>query len=318
VGRPPAVLLALLLAALGGCGFGGESGRPRVASVCDQVATPGRSGKVMRMLKRLDPGQTGCLRKGTYRGPIKVTVHGTHARRIKLRSYPGETARLLGRLWLTRKSSYLVIRGLHLDGRNREHLPSPTVNGRHLDFVDNDVTNEHTGICFDLGHPRYGTTHDVTIRDNRVHGCGRLPPTNHDHGIYVGEARDTRIVGNRIYDNADVGVHMYPDAQRTYVARNVIDSNGEGVLFGGTAEVAPRDNLVEYNVITNSRTRYNVESHFEPSGPIGENNVVRKNCIEGGARDDGSGGIAGQFGFEATDNVTVPGPACLALVRGRA
>ena len=82
--------------------------------------------------------------------------------------------------------------------------------------------------------------------------------------------------------------------------------------------MAPRDNLVEYNVITNSRTRYNVESHFEPGGPIGENNIVRKNCIEGGARDDGSGGIAGQFGFEATDNVTVPGPACLARVRGRA
>ena len=120
----------------------------------------------------------------------------------------------------------------------------------------------------------------------------------------MGVARDTRIVGNRIYDNADVGVHMYPDAQRTYVARNVIDSNGEGVLFGGTVEVAPRDNLVEHNLITNSRTRYNVESHFEPGGPIGENNVVRKNCIEGGVRDDGSGGIAAQIGFDAIDNVT--------------
>jgi hypothetical protein len=98
------------------------------------------------------------------------------------------------------------------------------------------------------------------------------------------------------------------------VARNVIDSNGEGVLFGGTFELAPRDNLVEHNVIINSRARDNVESHFERGGPIGENNIVRNNCIEGGVRDDGSGGIAPQIGFEATDNVTKRGRACRAVL----
>jgi parallel beta-helix repeat protein len=317
VGRPHAALLALLLAALAGCSGDHRESQPPRAAVCDQVATPG-DGAVERLMSELDLGQTGCLRGGDYRGSIELTTRGTATEPITLRSYPGETARLMGRLWLNRESAYLVIRGLALDGRNAEGLPSPTVNGQHIEFVDNDVTNEHTGICFDLGHPFYGTARNVTIRDNRIHDCGRLPPTNHDHGIYVGVARDTRIVGNHIYDNADLGVHMYPDAQRTYVAGNLIESNGEGVLFGGTAEAAPRDNLVEHNVITNSRTRYNVESHFEPGGPIGENNVVRENCIEGGARDDGSGGIAPQIGFDALDNVTKPGRACRALLRGRA
>lgn len=323
--RPSPALLALAVAlALAAAGFalvssgghGDEPQRPPAAAVCDQVATPADGAAVERLMGRLDPGQTACLRGGDYRGSIELTTRGTATEPITLRSYPGETARLIGRLWLNRESAYLVIRGLALDGRNPEGLPSPTVNGQHIEFRDNDVVNEHTGICFDLGHPFYGAARDVTIRDNRIHDCGRLPPTNHDHGIYVGVARDTRIVGNHIYDNADVGVHMYPDAQRTYVARNVIDSNGEGVLFGGTVEVAPRDNLVEHNLITNSRTRYNVESHFEPGGPIGANNVVRKNCIEGGVRDDGSGGIAAQIGFDAIDNVTRPGRACRALVRG--
>jgi parallel beta-helix repeat protein len=320
VRRPYAAVLALVAAALGGCGGGDdESQRPRVASVCDQVVTPGSAAAVERLMTRLDPGQTGCLRGGDYRGSIELTTRGTSTDPITLRSYPGETARLLGRLWLNRESAYLVIRGLALDGRNSEGLPSPTVNGQHIDFVGNDVVNEHTAICFDLGHPFYGTARNVTIRDNRIHDCGRLPPTNHDHGIYVGVARDTRIVGNHIYDNADVGIHMYPDAQRTYVARNLIESNGEGVLFGGTAEVAPRDNLVEHNVIRDSRTRYNVESHFEPGGPIGEDNVVRENCIEGGVRDEhGSGGMAPQFGFQATGNVTKAGRACRALLDGRA
>jgi parallel beta-helix repeat protein len=320
VRRPYAAVLALVAAALGGCGGGDdESQRPRVASVCDQVVTPGSAAAVERLMTRLDPGQTGCLRGGDYRGSIELTTRGTSTDPITLRSYPGETARLLGRLWLNRESAYLVIRGLALDGRNPQGLPSPTVNGQHIEFADNEVTNEHTAICFDLGHPLYGTARNVTIRHNRIHDCGRLPPTNHDHGIYVGVARDTRIVGNHIYDNADVGVHMYPDAQGTYVAGNVIDSNGEGVLFGGTAQVAPRDNLVEHNVIRDSRTRYNVESHFEPGGPIGEDNVVRENCIEGGVRDEhGSGGMAPQFGFQATGNVTKAGRACRALLDGRA
>jgi parallel beta-helix repeat protein len=317
VGRPFAALLALLLVAVAGCGDGGDQPHSRPAVVCNEVATPA-DGAVERLMARLDPGQTGCLRGGDYRGSIELTTRGTSADPITLRPYPGERARLIGRLWLNRESAYLVIRGLTLDGRNPGGLPSPTVNGQHLEFVGNDVLNEHTGICFDLGHPFYGIARHVTIRDNRIHDCGRLPPTNHDHGIYVGEARDTRIVGNHIYDNADLGVHMFPDAQRTYVAGNVIESNGEGVLFGGTADVAPRDNVVEHNLITDSRTRYNVESHFEPGGPIGQNNVVRDNCIVGGARDDGSGGIAPQVGFEASGNVTRAGRACRALLRGRA
>jgi parallel beta-helix repeat protein len=317
VGRSLAALLALLATALTACGGNGdEQAQRRSAGVCSQVARAGDGAAVQRMMSRLDPGQTGCLRGGDYRGSLELTARGTATEPITLRSYPGETARLIGGLWLKRESAYLVIRGLALDGRNAAGQPSPTVNGEHIEFVDNDVTNQHTGICFDLGHPVYGTARDITIRDNRIHDCGRLPPTNHDHGIYVGLARDTRIVDNHIYDNADVGVHMYPDAQGTYVAGNVIESNGEGVLFGGSAESAPRDNLVEHNLITDSRARYNVESHFEPGGPVGENNVVRRNCIEGGVRDDdGSGGIAPQFGFEATGNVTEPGRACRALLR---
>jgi hypothetical protein len=327
VARPSAALLALVVgiavagaaAALvltAGGGNGTQQEHVRPASACAQVASPGSGKRVERLVRSLRPGQTGCLRGGDYRGSIELTTRGTATEPITLRSYPGETARLIGRLWLSRDSAYLVIRGLALDGRNSARLPSPTVNGQNILFVGNDVTNDHTGICFVLGHELYGTARHVTIRDNRIHDCGRLPPTNHDHGIYVSVARDTRIIGNRIYANADYGVHMYPDAQRTYVARNIIDSNGEGVLFGGTMDLAPRDNLVEHNLILNSRARDNVESHFDRGGPIGENNIVRNNCIEGGVRDDGSGGIAPQIGFEATDNVTKRGRACRAVLVG--
>jgi nitrous oxidase accessory protein NosD len=314
-------LLAVILAAAAAAGTGvvlgagnDGSGASRHAA-CDRVASTRGSNSgtgtrarpfrsVRQLVRSLHPGQTGCLRAGNYVGTLEIGRRGTAGRPITLRSYPGEAARLLGRLWLDRQSAHLVIKGLYLDGRNRTGLPSPTVNGRNILFAGNDVTNQHTGICFVLGHEVYGVARNVTIKGNRIHDCGRLPATNHDHGVYVSVARETQVRDNWIYSNADLGVHLYPDARRTYVEGNVIDSNGEGVLFGGLGDLAPRDNLVEGNVISNSTLRFNVESHFDRGGAIGSNNIVRRNCIGGGIRDEGLGGIIEpEFGFEGIDNL---------------
>ena len=160
---------------------------------------------------------------------------------------------------------------LYLDGRNRARLPSPTVNGNHMVFRDNDITTRNTTICFVLGSDEYGRAVRTVIERNRIHNCGELPPTNHHHGIYVEASDGARITDNWIYDNADRGVQLFPDAQRTYVARNVIDGNGEGIVFSRRSA----HNVVEHNVIANSIVRYNVED-FELSG---SGNVVRRNCL---------------------------------------
>ena len=101
----------------------------------------------------------------------------------------------------------------------------------------------------------------TVIERNRIHNCGQLPPTNHHHGIYVEASNGARITDNWIYDNADRGVQLFPDAQKSYVARNVIDGNGEGVVFSRKSA----GNIVEHNVISNPVVRYNVED-FELSG----------------------------------------------------
>ncbi len=318
--RPPAAAVALLTATaitLGACAgdsSGDDDGAQAARSgPCDRVAAPRGSDSNPGTLKRpfrttqrlvdsLRPGQTGCLRSGTYFGPTMIRRAGEPGRPITLQPRPGESARVVGRVVVTRRASRVVVRRLYLDGRNRGDVPSPTVNGRRILFVDNDVTNQHTTICFALGHERYGTAQRVTLQRNRIHDCGALPPTNLHQGVYVAVARDTRVVGNWIYNNADQGVQLYPDARRTYVAGNVIDSNGEGLIFGGTRWSAARDNLVEGNVISNSRLRDNVESHFD--GPVGTNNVIRRNCIGGGVRDSGAGGIiTPEFGFDAINNL---------------
>jgi len=45
-----------------------------------------------------------------------------------------------------------------------------------------------------------------------------------------------------IYGNADQGSHLYPDADDTLVANNIIDGNGEGAIFRGVGDQASSDN----------------------------------------------------------------------------
>jgi nitrous oxidase accessory protein NosD len=324
VARPAATALAILAVALCACGADATDAR---RPVCDRLASPGQRA-VQRLVDSLRPGQVGCLRQGTYRGPVTIRRSGTPGRPITLQPRPGARARLVGSLMVTRRSAHVVVRGLYLDGGERPGTPSPIVNGRQILFLENDVTNGHTEICFALGNPRFGVARDVTIQRNRIHDCGRLPATNLDQGVYVAVGRGTRIVGNWIYENADQGIQLYPDARGSYVAGNVIDGNGEGIIFGGARRVAARDNLVRGNVISNSRIRNNVEWHFD--GPVGQRNVLRRNCIGGGARDAGNGGILEpQIGFKALDNVVAepefraqgdyrlrPGSACARVLAG--
>jgi hypothetical protein len=197
-------------------------------------------------------------------------------------------------MYLPQGSDHVVVSGLMLDGTNSETLPSPTVNSADVTFEGDDITNHHTGICFTLGASPTEAATDIRIRWNRIHGCGRLPPTNHDHGVYDEYSSSVLIAWNLIYDNADRGVQLYPSAQHTTIVNNVIDGNGEGVIVSGSSGLASSDNLVANNVISNAAMRYDVESWYPPGNPLGTNNVIRDNCLWGGAKgtvDESGGGF---------------------------
>jgi parallel beta-helix repeat protein len=310
-------LKALLLAALATVTLSACGARAETVN-CDKVAATNGSDSAagtadapyrtaQKLSDSLLAGQTGCLHAGTYDEDLRVGHGGRDGAPVTIRSYPGERARLLGRLWIARGADYVTIAALDLNGVNPEYnLPSPTVNSSHATFVDNDVTNEHHAICFNLGNSSYGRAINTVIERNRIHDCGVLPAANHDHGIYVAEADDTKIIGNLIYDNADRGIQLYPNAQRTVIQGNVIDGNGEGIIFSGDGGETSSYNDVEFNVITNSNLRNNVESWYPSGNPIGTGNVVTSNCISGGVRDTGNGGIGEQIGFKATANLLDP------------
>jgi parallel beta-helix repeat protein len=275
---------------------------------CTQVASPGDS--VNSFVNSLDPGDVGCLHGGTYHENVSMHAGGNgDDSRIVVRSYPGERATLAGRLTVYQEADYVTFEQLVLDGQDSpacdagstcDQLPSPTVNGDHLIFQDNEVTNHHVGICFNLGNPGYGRPQGVVIQRNRIHDCGRMNPvSNHDHGIYVAYADNTKILSNVIYDNADRGIQLYPDAQHTLMRGNIIDGNGEGVIFSGAGDTTSNDNVLENNVITNSRLRHDVETWWA-DGP-GHGNVVRNNCVFGGNQ----GEIADQSGYDVFKNLKV-------------
>jgi parallel beta-helix repeat protein len=273
-------------------------------SAAGTVDAPYRTAQ--QLADSLSPGDTGCLRGGTYVEDLKVDHAGRSGAPLTITSYPGERAKIVGRVWVTRNGDFVTMSNLDLNGTtaqgtNQDNLPSPTVNGASDTFTGLDVTNDHHTICFAIGGPS-GAASKTVIDSNRIHTCGVMPAANHDHGIYVVTSSDAEITNNLIYDNADRGVQLYPAANRTHIAGNVIDGNGQGILFSGADGTASNDNVIEDNIITNSIVRNNVESYYPADNPVGQGNVVRNNCIGGGVRDNGNGAIGDETGFRVESN----------------
>ena len=137
-------------------------------------AAPFRTAQ--KLVSSLSSGQTGCLRAGTYYRNVKVSRAG-----ITLTRPGDERALKRGR---GSPADGVTVQGLVLDGvnaaifrarrqRQRRRLPPQ---------------RRHQRAPLDLLRPRQpqlGPRRATPIEANRIHDCGRLPATNHDHGIYV-------------------------------------------------------------------------------------------------------------------------------------
>jgi parallel beta-helix repeat protein len=316
-----AKIVACAVVALAAVAIATGSEPASAASECDLVAAPDGSDSapgteaaplqsVTTLLGELQSGQTGCLRAGTYVG----RQFEIRTPRVTLTSYPGERATLRGQLRIGYKADGAVAENMNLDGRNSDDLLGPLIYADDAVLRGNDITNHHTMICVAVSaYKDEPPTRGVVIENNLIHDCGELPATNHHHGIYVSSARDTVIRNNVIYDNADRGVQLYPDADDSVVTGNIIDGNGEGVIFGGGPGSSSDDNLVANNVITGSTIRWNIQAHWQ--GPVGSGNVARDNCVWASQRgyyggEPGGSGIQEMVGARAGSNVVAdPGYA---------
>jgi hypothetical protein len=278
-----------------------------MATPCSRFAAPSGSdrargtlnapfGTVQRLVNSLRPGQTGCVREGTYTAPVRMARGGRPGARVTLTAYPGETATIVGRFEIVKRADYVTVTGLRLDGVNPTRLPSPMIDSNHDTFSYDDVTNDHTGICFGIGSATWGWATATMITHDRVHDCGQMfRGDNRQHGFYIGAATDTTIEWSLIYDNAARGIQLYPDAQHTTVDHNIIDDNGEGIMISGEGGMASSYTDVFDNIVSDATARHDVESFWPEGNPVGVDNLVHDNCLwrgREGTIDAHGGGVA--------------------------
>jgi Right handed beta helix region len=299
---------------------------PVRAHACNVTVPVG--GSVEQAVNSAAPGTTVCLRGGFHTDvdrDFEISARGTgtigagDGQWVEVESFPSEVAVLYGQLVVRPEARRVRFRGLVLDGSGGPQLsgsttrktpPSPIVAGQSISFFGNEVTNRRTGICFHESPPAWGQASDLRIRFNRIHDCGLYPPENLNHGIYLQvPSSRAQITDNWIYDNADRCIQMYPDADGAYVARNVLDGCGEGILFGGSGEngscAASDRNVVEQNVISNARARWLVEA-FWGCWAVGAGNLVRANCLWPSnpiAKFNWNGGLDGTAGYSTQANL---------------
>jgi hypothetical protein len=284
------------------------------AGGCTKTLAAG--GDVRTFIQSLSAGQTGCLSPGTYNQSVTLyngDSHGTTTAPVTLTSAdPSNPATIFGRFVTETGADNLTFSYLKFNWNAGQSVaPSVTVGSNNVTFNHDDVTNGNTSICFDLiNDATYGVANNTVIENSTVHGCGLIPATNGDHGIYVSGNND-QIHDNWIYNNADRGVQLR-GAMGAVVEHNVIDGNGEGVIFG---DLNASNNTVAYNTIANSNVRWNAEVSLPGTG-----NSFHDNCTwatNTNSYYDSAGGVSlpgiavanniiGNPGYAGNGNYTLP------------
>jgi hypothetical protein len=233
-----------------------------------------------KLVQSLRPGETGCLRRGTYSTDVlEVEKGGRDGAPIRLRSSPGEEARLVGIVQVNEGADHVVFSRLSFEGTGE--LNTIKIYAADVVVEYSDITNRWRGqSCMILGSDEEGTAVRTIVRGNRFHECGSPDNDNKDHSIYAANVQDARIVGNRFWNHTAYAIHLYPNADRNVVARNVIDGGPPsirgGILIASEDEWSSSGNVIERNIIAYA-TDWNVATNWNAA--TGTDNVVRHNCV---------------------------------------
>jgi Periplasmic copper-binding protein (NosD) len=245
---------------------------------CDVLASPsgsdahgdGSPQRPFASLGKLDaslsPGQTGCLRGGTYGNTStwhQINANGTASARITLTAYPGETPTVVG--YVDIEGSYTTISHLRIDGSNTLYKSHPAgVNcpgnvSEPLVITGHDDVFEHNDYFQSIASLRgngigvgfWGSADNTVIRYNKIHDVGQCEA--YDHLIYLSHGNNVQIYGNWMWnDPHGRGVQLYPAPTNARVFDNVIDHVGEGFVIGNEPGDAVAGNEIYDNVITNA------------------------------------------------------------------
>jgi hypothetical protein len=288
-------------------------------------AGPGTQASPFRSVQKLvdslsvdatGANDTGCLH-GVFHELVDVTKPGASGHPVALTSYPGERARLDGRI--TVDASFVRIEALAIDGLGAPGHPVQLFAAQD-ELANNDISNAGNATCVDVGGLGAARATGAVVEGNAIHNCG-TPGHNDEVGIDAGWATGARIAQNYVYANPARGIQLYPDAQGVEMLNNVVDGNRTGIQFAGDTSHASSNNQARLNIVTNNTDTntgdYNIAHNWE--GPSGTGNLVDGNCLDGpgggiqpGQADVGPNNVTADPGY--ADRTHPPGG--LALVAG--
>jgi Right handed beta helix region len=214
----------------------------------------------------LSPGQTGCLRAGTYgstNSHIELANDGSALGQITISSFPGETATVRG--WVDIEGSYTTLSRLSIDGSNTLYTqhpagvscPAPT--SQPLTIAGHDDVLEYDDYYQSVASLRgngigigfWGDADNTVIRFNKIHDVGQCQA--YDHVIYLSHGNNVQIYDNWLWnDPHGRGVQLYPAPTNAKIFNNVIDHVGEGFVIGNESGETVSGNQIYNNVITNT------------------------------------------------------------------
>jgi hypothetical protein len=245
---------------------------------CDLYASPSGSdalgtgslvaplGSVQKLDQTLRPGQTGCLRAGSY-GSVstlhRIYASGSAAARLTIRSAPGEIATVIG--YVDIEGSYTTLSHLRIDGSNTFYTAHPSgiacaapvsqplgIEGANDTLEYDDYFQSVPSLrSTAIGIGFWNNADNTVIRYSRIHDVGQCQA--YDHLIYLSHGNNVQIYGNWLYnDSHGRGVQLYPAPTNARVFDNVIDHVGEGFVVGDEVGATPTGNRVYSNLVTNA------------------------------------------------------------------
>ena len=202
------------------------------------MVTPGLA--IQPFLDAAEPGDTICVRAGTYVGELVASESGTALNPITLRGYPGDarpvirpTPGLSGshHAFKIFTASFFNLRGFVLEGAYSDAAGCTAYNiwvsqegaAHDVEITDNEVRGNTAGS----GMLTEASTSRVKILRNTFHDDVDNVNCNgaQAHGMYI-QGTNHVVANNLVRDNVDpdggFGIQLYPTGLGTIAAQNTV------------------------------------------------------------------------------------------------